>query len=177
MYCTRAHGFLPKAPIKRDKVHEMLAPLWLKRFPPSEFGELMATALTNEPMSATDHSIACSPFDLAQKLIDIESLFESNTHETGLHLIHDEMHILKGDLLTLNSNISVKTLVAQIDLIQVTHAPEILLGRWHVLRGHINDIIQSLHRSFRLPTKNTFCIAIDDSKIQRKVSNVFCVSG
>ena len=37
IYNQRAHGFLPKAPIRREKVYETLAPLWMKRFPPSEF--------------------------------------------------------------------------------------------------------------------------------------------
>jgi hypothetical protein len=34
VYRSRAHGFLPKAPVKRDKVLEALAPIWHGRFPP-----------------------------------------------------------------------------------------------------------------------------------------------
>ncbi|KAJ1452362.1 hypothetical protein M885DRAFT_486811 [Pelagophyceae sp. CCMP2097] len=30
---SRAHGFLPKAPVRRDKVLEVLAPIWAGRFP------------------------------------------------------------------------------------------------------------------------------------------------
>ena len=177
MYCTRAHGFLPKAPIKREKVHEILAPLWLKRFPPSEFEETMDIPSSSiKSIAAPTDSIACSPFDVAQKLTDIESLFENNAHETKLHLIHDEMHILKGDLLTLNSNISVKLAVAQIDLIQVTHTPDKIIEKWHALKNHINNIIQSLYKSFQMPIKKTFCVAIDDSKIQRKVGNHVCAT-
>jgi hypothetical protein len=33
VYRSRAHGFLPKAPVKRDKVLEALAPIWYGRFP------------------------------------------------------------------------------------------------------------------------------------------------
>ncbi|KAJ1451526.1 hypothetical protein M885DRAFT_620697 [Pelagophyceae sp. CCMP2097] len=36
VYRSRAHGFLPKAPVKRDKVLEALAPIWHGRFPPIE---------------------------------------------------------------------------------------------------------------------------------------------
>merc|ERR1719491_1064517 len=83
------------------------------------------------------------------------------------------MHILKGDLLTLHSNVSVASVLAQIDLIQVKHAPETLVEQWSALLVDINGIIDSLHRSFRIPPKKTFCIAIDDSKIQRKLLRRF----
>lgn len=33
IYNSRAHGFLPKAPIKKGKVLEALAPLWMARYP------------------------------------------------------------------------------------------------------------------------------------------------
>lgn len=76
IYRSRAHGFLPKAPIKRDTVVEMLAPLWLDRFPPSEFGESMGLSSSNKgnlPGIASD-DIACTPFDIAKK-VEISSLY------------------------------------------------------------------------------------------------------
>ena len=33
IYNSRAHGYLPKVPVKKDMVLEVLAPLWLTRFP------------------------------------------------------------------------------------------------------------------------------------------------
>ena len=39
LYKHRAHGFIPKVPLKKDKVSEMVAPFWIQRFgiePPIE---------------------------------------------------------------------------------------------------------------------------------------------
>jgi len=169
IYKTRAHGFLPKAPIKREKMNETLAPLWRERFPPSEFGESIGIHSRNEYETASSAGdIACTPYDIAQKLIDIDSLFKKDAHFTNMRIIYDSMHELKGDLLTLNSNISVHSVVGQINLIQITQAPETVVDRWQTLRCHINDIIQSLQKNFRIPN-NTYALAIDDSKIQRKL--------
>lgn len=169
LYNSRAHGFLPKAPIKKEKMSEILAPLWRERFPPGEFGESTDLLSGNENDAATSvHDIACTPYDIAHKLSDIDALFQRNAHVTEAHLIQDQLHELKGDLLTLNSTTSVHDAVGQINLIQATQAPETLAERWRNLSKSINEIIESLLKNFRLPA-NTFGIAIDDSKIQRKL--------
>lgn len=171
IYRSRAHGFLPKAPIKREKMNETLAPLWRGRFPPSEFGESIDILLKSENgVSSSAEDIACSPFDIASKISDIGALFERNAHVTESHLIHDELHELKGDILTLKGDISndINDIVAQLNLIQVTQSPETLANRWNTLSDSINGIIHSFQKNFRLP-KNVFAIAIDDSKIQRKL--------
>ena len=33
LYTSRTHGYFPKAIMQRDRTREILAPLWLKRFP------------------------------------------------------------------------------------------------------------------------------------------------
>ncbi|KAL7530444.1 hypothetical protein ACHAXR_005668 [Thalassiosira sp. AJA248-18] len=177
IYNQRAHGFLPKAPIKPVNVLPHLAPLWQKRFPTSEFGESILTHSSNDEAVSSTEDIACSPYDIAQKMIDIESLFERKYHISDSLLIKDEIHKLKGDLLTLNSNnISVTTVIGQINLIQVTQAPDTLIDRWQTLRDNIEVIIKSLQKHiekhFRIPS-NTYVIAIDDSKIQRKLLSKF----
>ncbi|KAJ1448100.1 hypothetical protein M885DRAFT_623762 [Pelagophyceae sp. CCMP2097] len=40
IYRKRAHGFLPKAPVKRDKVLETLQPIWTQRFPGAQANHL-----------------------------------------------------------------------------------------------------------------------------------------
>lgn len=44
-YEQKSHGYLPKASIRREKVKEVLAPMWLKRFPPSEFPDSSITMM------------------------------------------------------------------------------------------------------------------------------------
>jgi len=176
IYSSRAHGFLPKAPIKRDTVVEMLAPLWLDRFPPSEFGESMGLSSSNKGkgsiLGIASDDIACTPFDIAKKVEHIESLFESDVHITATHKIHDQMHELKGDLLTLDSEQSVMSIIGDINLILVARSPETIVDRWRSVRDTVNDMVNTLERKFRIP-KNTYAIAIDDSKIQRKLLGKF----
>lgn len=175
IYSTRAHGFLPKAPIKRDKVLDTLAPLWVGRFPPSEFGETIGFNSTDDVLTAAvtvDNYIACTPYDIARQIEFIETLFRDGKHVSEIRLIHEQMHGLKGDLLTLNSTISVTSIIGHINLILVAQSPETTLERWNSVRAHMNDILNTMQKNFRFP-KNMHAIAIDDSKIQRKLLSKF----
>ena len=96
IYCDRAHGFLPKAPIKRDKVSETLAPMWFKRFPQAQFGETMAICFNSLDDKTASGDVACTLFDITEKMDHIESLFENNVHVEDIRVIHDQMHELKG---------------------------------------------------------------------------------
>ena len=146
IYNKRAHGFLPKAPIRREKVNEMLAPIWLKRFPPSEFGDSAGFDTTGETISIASEELACNPDDIAQKLIDIESLFKSNAHVTDMQIIYDQLHELKGDLLTLNYDASMISIFGMINLIFLGQqlSPEAIIDKWNVLRNRIYGEINSL---------------------------------
>mmetsp|Transcript_206 Transcript_206/g.348 ORF Transcript_206/g.348 Transcript_206/m.348 type:complete len:1383 (+) Transcript_206:113-4261(+) len=175
IYSTRAHGFLPKAPIKRDKVLETLAPLWVGRFPPSEFGETIGFTSKDDILTAAvavDNDIACTPYDIAQQIEFIETLFRDGKHISEIRLIHEQMHGLKGDLLTLNSTVSVTSIIGHINLILVAQCPETTLERWNSVRDHMNDILNTIQKNFRFP-QNIHAIAIDDSKIQRKLLGKF----
>jgi len=145
IYNTRAHGFLPKAPIRRENVNELLAPLWLKRFPPAEFGDSAGFDATDETMSIASEELACTPYDIAQKLIDIESLFKKSIHLTDWRIIHDQLHELKGDLLTLNSDSSMISILGMINLMLLGQDHSLSLDRWHALRDRIYSVINSLH--------------------------------
>ncbi len=175
IYSTRAHGFLPKAPIKRDKVIDTLAPLWIGRFPPSEFGETIGFTSKDEILTAAvavDNDIACTPYDIGQQIEYIETLFRDGKHISEIRLIHEQMHGLKGDLLTLNSTASVTSIIGHINLVLVAQYPETALERWNSVRDEMNDILNTIQKNFRFP-KNMHAIAIDDSKIQRKLLSKF----
>ncbi|KAL7547215.1 hypothetical protein ACHAWF_010540, partial [Thalassiosira exigua] len=182
VYNSRAHGFLPKAPIKQAKVKEMLAPFWRERFPTTsdlEMAAVTSSTNTNDSMSDVNEIASCTPYDVAQKLVDIEDLFEKKAHIHSSQVLKRMLHDLKGDLLTLNLGkleLPVTSVVGQIDLMQVDQAPENLGERWRSLHDNINSIVQQLQKhvekTFQIP-KNTYSIAIDDSKIQRKLLSKF----
>ena len=146
---------------------ETLGPMWLKRFPPSEFGEQMnVTPSSNEATLSSTGDIACTPYDVESLLNTIESLFQKDVHVNEHRLIKDKMHELKGDLLTMNSNIPVHSLVGQINQVLVTQSPDTLLERWSSLRDNTKEVLSQLQKNFRIPS-NTYAIAIDDSKVSR----------
>ena len=68
-------------------MNEILAPLWLKRFPPSEFGESIGLKSRNNSIHTLSDDIACTPQDITQKLIELECLFDKNAHVTDLHFV------------------------------------------------------------------------------------------
>ena len=119
-------------------------------------------------MSCVTFNECIAVYDFASKLTHIQTLFEKDAHIDQPRLIQDNMHELKGNLLTMHSNIPVHSVVGQINLVQATNSPEILVEKWQTIRVSTNEIIQSLQKNFKLP-KNTYAIAIDDSKIQRKL--------
>ena len=166
LYKARAHGFLPKAPVKKGGVLEALAPQWLQRFPPDEFG--YSSEIRSQVKMTNCDDVSCSPLDIDQKLNEIEQLFDTEWSEAKVHLIKDSMHELKGDLLTFNSNVNVASMVGLINLIITAHSYATMLEKWIVLRDKVKETLSTLEKNFKLPL-NTFGIAIDDSQIQRKL--------
>ncbi len=100
IYNSRAHGYLPKAPIKADTVLEVLAPLWLARFPRFE---VMEGEEKKNPRQATfdETEVVITMNDLMGCIDDIDLL--SQLDEKALNekwsIIWEKMHALKGDLL------------------------------------------------------------------------------
>ena len=134
LYKSRAHGFLPKAPIKQGGVLGVLAPKWIRRFPPSQFNHL--TDVDNSPKKAgtANNGIACSPMDIAQLLSDIDQLFTGDM-VANIHQIKDSMHELKGDLLTLNSRFSVTPIIG----VSSSVNESVFLIRFHLFRLFLNN--------------------------------------
>jgi len=153
VYQQRAHGFLPKAPIKREKVNETIAPIWMKRFPASDFVDSAAFYSSDGSISihSSSDELGATPFDIAQKLVDIEGLFKKEVHISDMHLINDQLHELKGDLLCVTkSGASIISSLGMINLLLLGHSmgqrtdPNAVLTKWHNLRDHTYDVINSM---------------------------------
>ena len=144
LYNIRCHGFLPKAPLRKEKINETLAPLWYKRFPPSEFGLCLGT---DEEISIPSEDVACSSTDILQKLNEIDSLFDIDAHVADPSRINDVMHELKGDLLTMTGfNVSMIGILGQINLmIQTSHEPDETALKWQTLKDRTREAIQALN--------------------------------
>lgn len=147
LYNMRAHGFLPKVPIRKKKINEILSPIWYKRFPPLEFGFCLGTDITDEASSIVE-DVACTSSDILAKLEAIDDLFGRDIHITDSHKIHEVLHELKGDLLTMTGfNASMVGILGQINqLIQKTSAtfpiPEEIAMKWQDLRNRARLLIR-----------------------------------
>ena len=93
--------------------------------------------MTDETVATSQSDeLACTPYDIAQKLVDIEGMFKAGLHITDMRQINDQLHELKGDLLTLTSDASTISSLGMINLMLLRNEqpPEVALDKWHNLR-------------------------------------------
>jgi hypothetical protein len=158
LYNRRAHGFLGKLPMRSEKVNEILAPLWLKRFPPSEFADALGHFVVHDASpTASEEELASTPSDISRKLVGIDNLFTSASQVKGTNIIRDHLHELKGDLLTLNwdlltlhSDSSMISILGMINVLLSDHeqtSESINDVKWNALRDRIRGVVGSPQNS------------------------------
>eukprot|EP00559_Dactyliosolen_fragilissimus_P003054 CAMPEP_0184865544 /NCGR_PEP_ID=MMETSP0580-20130426/18469_1 /TAXON_ID=1118495 /ORGANISM="Dactyliosolen fragilissimus" /LENGTH=732 /DNA_ID=CAMNT_0027364799 /DNA_START=1157 /DNA_END=3352 /DNA_ORIENTATION=+ len=148
IYNSRAHGYLPKSPVKKDQVLEILSPLWLKRFPKSSFnqserrtdeckGKNIDDIAENRVVENDNNVYSFSLRDVSGRVDRIDQLVLSDINSlTGnWPLIWENLQCLKGDLLTLPSSEKVSTAIDMISSLRDTKLPESLLTRWNAIRS------------------------------------------
>ena len=152
IYNSRAHGFLPKAPIKRQRVLEMLAPAWEKRFPPGGWADEDAHTDSVEPGVP---SLEAEPADSDEDLDLLVDMSELRGEVEELHVmcsadeevlaerwqvIWERLHALKGDLKSLPSNGRAAAAVEMITSLRGTTLPPNFKERW----VSIHSLVRSL---------------------------------
>jgi len=141
LYKGRAHGFIPKAPIQKDRVLEMIEPLWRKRF-----GSKDCFSYDSEDTegSGTDIAVVTSSEDL-MRTVEVIDVLCTQSQPSALPArwpaIWDKLHTLKGDIKTMKSNARVKTILEAIDNLRGDRLPDELLERWKLVRALIVSII------------------------------------
>ena len=134
IYNSRAHGFLPKAPLQRDKIPDMISPLWEKRYPKSLAKSLYESKGSDEDIDeGYDSEIIISRSDLRQSVIAIEKIV-AGLEEADLSrrwgMIWEKLHALKGDMLTYDSGDEVRQVVYQINSLRGRSLPPNFMKRW-----------------------------------------------
>lgn len=152
IYNARAHGFLPKAPIKKANILETLAPLWMSRYPlevgdeddslPSRMSRMSrADSFSSLESSASiNDAVASTPVEIIQMVKEISDLFSKGRIMEDQVLrqnIWEKLHALKGDLLTLQVGSKVITAVGMINSFRDAQSNEDLIERWTLLREQI----------------------------------------
>jgi len=136
-YVSKSHGFFPKAPISRQKVYDILTPLWLKRFPECAVATspIANFSATKDESDMLDSSTA----ELMQTLEIIQALCKRD--ESELHkiwpIIWDKLHTLKGDLLCLRQSHLISHATASIELLRPPTIPNAFTSKWHAIKSLI----------------------------------------
>lgn len=129
LYLSRSHGFFPKAPIKRDKIYDILVPLWIQRFPDCAIQSEKTSVNSNSSVTETFVSSAA---DLMRTVNAIDMLSKQDEVSLDLRwpIISENLHVLKGDILCLPPSYLVSYALQAIDALRATSPPHDLLSKW-----------------------------------------------
>jgi signal transduction histidine kinase len=143
LYRSRAHGFLPKAPIHKDRVLEQIRPLWEERFPSDSLFQKSFSSLGSTTDSG-DEGFHISPKDLMASVEVIDALCMDSPEEilaSRWPAIREKLHVLKGDLKTMKMNSRIGTILEALDRFKGDSVPNDLVDRWTLLRSLIISIL------------------------------------
>lgn len=150
IYNSRAHGFLPKAPIKKGNVLEALAPLWIARYPQQTMVDEDSTSRRSradsfsseslESFSSLNDFIVSTPIEILQTVNEIDALFAKGSIVEHWDIIWEKLHVLKGDLLTLQVGSKVISAVGMINSFRELTSNDELMERWNLLRELITHL-------------------------------------
>lgn len=144
IYNSRAHGFISKAPIRKNIVLETIAPLWCNRFLNSQSEQ--ETKCEYQPskktrMEADFSDFACLVMQELQRDLDAIDEMCSGDKDSILEekwpLIWEKLHCLKGDLMSSLNTSEIQEAVNEINSLRGPKLPHNFLSRWGVLRSHI----------------------------------------
>lgn len=143
IYNSRAHGFLPKTPIKKCGAADLIAPLWEKRFARTglgNFGEEDDDGSTDSLESYEDNIVTLN--DLIETVEEIDAMILDSGAQSikSWPVVWEKLHYLKGDLQTMSDSGDVKTAVSMINSMRGTQLPDLFLERW----GRVRTIVVSM---------------------------------
>jgi hypothetical protein len=150
LYLSRAHGYMPKVPLRVASVKEMVYPLWIKRFPDKR-GEhkpgLEDIAEENNEIkriptieNLRDLTLISSA-ELIQELEQIDAMCIRNHSELNSndrwHTIWEKLHQLKGDLMSSNSDEKFAEAIQYIESMRGEAAPVDFMSKWLKIRSRV----------------------------------------
>ena len=140
LYLSRAHGFFPKAPVNREKIYELLAPLWVQRFPECAVDSSVGHAPTENELETCVSSAA----DLMQTVETIDALCNQDDalRPQKWPMIWDKLHILKGDLLCLQQSFLVSHTLRSIEMLHSPTVPDDLILKWRSIKALVEAILK-----------------------------------
>lgn len=136
-YASRAHGYLLKEPIRRDRILGMIEPFWMARFNAT-------SAAMHATVSSDEEDIyGPSASDIKESVESVERLMADDENLRDMWKVCTErMHSLKGDLKTVEAQGDVEYSIGRlVQLIECSEPPQDLRTVWVDIRGSIDKAI------------------------------------
>jgi hypothetical protein len=125
-YRERTHGFFPKAPMQRERVREILAPLWTMRFPSTSEISLLCRSDTEMSLNLQE--------EFAESLGRVDDLINDGSVTDSWSAIWGVLHHLKGDLIILEIASNFKAVTSLIESMRNLTMPTDFRVKWAMLR-------------------------------------------
>lgn len=136
IYKSRAHGFIPKAPIKKDKIVSLLAPIWNDRYSVLDDDRSITASLHSADSWAyaseksEEFSFVTEHIQRVDALVNQEERLADNWPE-----IWQKLHAFKGDLLSSQESQEAAVIVKAINDLRGLTLPIHFMERWLKLRA------------------------------------------
>lgn len=146
LYKSRTHGFIPKAPLKKDKVKEMIQPFWRERFGLDETQAAQIDPLSIAASSEVHNgvSIEAQTYDIMKTVEAIDALLDApDEGEIAQRwpAIWEKLHLLRGDLLVIFGSARAKTVTEAINHLRGDEIPQGLKDRWALIRSLVLSLL------------------------------------
>jgi hypothetical protein len=160
LYKSRAHGFLCKAPLKKESVVQMMSPVWKERFPSQRnLTRAESTGSDTNFVNVTEQmTFTPTADDLMKTINSIDALclvmrtfntldamgFRDRKVGSLAEMwppLREELHKLKGDLKSFSTSPRMDTILAEFDQLNSENTAEELGERWKLIRALILSVI------------------------------------
>lgn len=140
LYSSRAHGYMPKVPLRGMSVRETVFPLWMERFPPFDGirseGSMSRIASIENLRDLT----LISPVELLAELEQIDTLCVRRSDDSSQDrwpVLRDKLTQLKGDLKSVNVDNKFTTTINLIEALKGENCPADFMSMWLRIRSDV----------------------------------------
>ena len=143
IYNSRAHGYLPKTPLKEQKrVLEVLAPIWRNRFHHWDFAAQGESKKYGD-ITFDDADMVILFDNIKANILDIDTLLSKHEDEVkkDWSIISEKLHCLKEDILVIPSNEMILAATTAIENLRGIEPSKTSKEDWKVIRSTIEYII------------------------------------
>ena len=139
LYMQRVHAFFPKAPMQRERVREILAPLWAERFMSPSTNQAAKCASVDKSETDFDKE------DLLLSLKQVEKLLADTDYDKvpWLHL-WSALHSLKGDLMVVEGSNDFEMATILISSMRGKKTPSEFPVKWALIRELVMKAVEQL---------------------------------